>query len=77
MEGKQNATKPWEDPVMLVEDIEQKGRALERETRYMVSKLMNYASRPKGYGRYNTSRNTTRRNTTSKWGLLLIIFMLI
>ena len=68
MEGKQNATKPWEDPIMLVEDIEQKGRALERETRYMVSKLMNYASRPKGYGRYNTSRNTTRRrrNTTSK-----------
>ena len=38
MEAKQNATKPWEDPVMFVEDIEQKGRALERETRYMVCK---------------------------------------
>ena len=67
MEGKQNATKPWEDPVMLVEDIDQKGRLLQRETRYMISKLMNYASRPKSYGRYNTSRNNTRRNTTSKW----------
>ena len=55
---------------MLVEDIEQKGRALQRETRYMVSKLMNYGSRTKGYGRYNTSRNSTRRNTTSKWGLI-------
>jgi len=66
MEAKQNATKPWEDPVMLVEDIDQKGRALERETRYMISKLMNYASRPKGYGRYGSGRNTTRKNTTSK-----------
>ena len=70
MEAKQNATKPWEDPVMLVEDIEQKGRAVQRETRYMVSRLMKYGSRPKGYGRYNTSRNSSRRNTTSKWRLV-------
>ena len=62
---------------MLVEDIDQKGRALERETRYMVSKLMNYASRPKGYGRYNTSRNTTRKNTTSKLGLLFIVSLVV
>ncbi|XP_065906484.1 hypoxia up-regulated protein 1-like isoform X2 [Dysidea avara] len=67
MEGKQNATKPFEDPVMFVEDIDQKGRALHRETRYMVSKLMNYAQRPPKppkYGRYNTSKNATRDNST-------------
>jgi len=70
MEGKQNATKPWEDPVLFVEDIELKGRALHRETRYLVSKLMNYAQRPPKapkYGRYNTSKNATRDNSTSEF----------
>lgn len=52
---------------MLVDDIDQKGRALERETRYMISKLMNYASRPKGYGKYGRARNTTRKSTNSKF----------
>jgi len=69
MEGKQNATKPYEDPVLLVEDVEQKGRALHRETRYMVSKLMNYAQRPPKVprpSRYNTSKNATRDSSTSK-----------
>ena len=77
MEGKQNATKPFEDPVMFVEDIDQKGRALHRETRYMVSKLMNYAQRPPKppkYGRYNTSKNATRDNSTSEF-IVSIFYM--
>jgi len=66
MEEKQNATKPWEDLVLFEEGIEQKGRTLHRETRYMVSKLMNYAQRPPKvpkYGGYNTSKNATSDNS--------------
>ena len=47
MEKKQNETKPYENPVLLVKDILAKQGKIDREMMYLISKAKYYVPKPK------------------------------
>ena len=57
-----NASKPYEDPVLLSTDIEEKIRKVDREVLYLINKVKNYRPKPKPKPKTN---NTTTFNTST------------
>lgn len=47
MEKKQNESKPYENPVLLVKDIEMKQGKVDRELLYLLNKAKYYVPKPK------------------------------
>lgn len=58
----QKKTKPYEKPVLLVEDLATKFHALDREVKYLINKAKNY--RPKAKPEEKVDKNATKTNTT-------------
>ena len=59
----QNATKPYEEPVLLSSELEEKTQKVNREVLYLINKIKSY--RPKSKSKVNTT-NTTSSNRKTK-----------
>ena len=63
MAKQQNATKPYEEPVLLSSELEEKTQKVNREVLYLINKIKSY--RPKPKSKVNTT-NTTSSNRKRK-----------
>lgn len=65
---KVNLSKPYEDPLILASEIEDKSRKLDREIMYLVNKAKNYKpKKPKTTSSANATNNTkTNEKTTTE-----------
>ena len=63
MAKQQNATKPYEEPVLLSSELEEKTQKVNREVLYLINKIKSY--RPKPKSKVNTT-NTTSSNRKTK-----------
>ncbi len=61
-ETKQNATKPYEDPVILCTEIEDQIRKLDREVYYLVNKVKNYKPKKPKTSPINATNATNTTN---------------